>query len=393
MSSDHNSDDDEFHDPIEMLDGSDPMSATQLRASLEKIHDNTAYLRNRQESVALRQAATFRATDAAFTDTTTNAFTATCLFGVENCAGPVLAIKTTECKAVYDSPFTEAYAGGAIPSLTSTAGSAVSAAGRIVVVGATTPYCAFKIPGGSWTGGGNQIGGTARAVVYSPAYNGFLALNAANANIYRSTDATSWASVASGLAGIVSSLAVVGAGGGAGRIVALGNAATPTVRFSADNGASYSAGGAIPYAASAQEAGCIAGCPVVTRGGLNGYVYHVARCNAGTELRLSRSGDGVSWEAGPVITAPALLTFAAEPSLKICQSTGLMMLQAAATITSDAFNVDLLYCSLDYLRWSLPSTQDSKGILFYAPAGGRLLLSPDSAALYASDSTVNGVLS
>jgi hypothetical protein len=393
MASDYTGDPDEFYETIALMTGSDPRTVQSIRPILERLLDNNAFLRLQQESVALRQAATFRTTDAVFADTTTNAFAATCLFAVENCAGPVLAIKTTESKAVYDSPFTEAYAGGAIPSLTSTASAAVSAAGRIVVVGATSPFCAFKIPGGSWTGGGSQIGGTARAVVYSPAYNGFLALNAANANIYRSTDATSWASVASGLAGIVQSLAVVGAGGGIGTIVALGSAATPTVRISTNNGASYSAGGALPYAASAQEAGSVAGCPVVTRGGLNGYVYHAARCNSGTEIRLARSGDGVSWEAGPILTAPTFLTFAGEPTLRICQSTGLMLLHVPATLTSDAFSIDLLYCSLDYSRWSTPSQQDSKGGLFYAAAGGRVLISPDSAALYASDAVVNGVLS
>lgn len=48
MASDHTADSSVFNDTISMLTGADVKSATQLRTILEKIHNNTAYLRAQQ---------------------------------------------------------------------------------------------------------------------------------------------------------------------------------------------------------------------------------------------------------------------------------------------------------------------------------------------------------
>lgn len=391
MPSNYTGDSAEYFETLELPIGSDARTVSSVRVPLERLADNAAYLRAQQNSLALRLATSLRTTDAVFADTTSNFMTATCLFGVENCAGPVVVLKTAQSVAVYDAPNTEAYAGGAIPNLTSTHSAAVNTAGRIVVVGATTPFCAFKIPGGTWTAGGSEIGTTGSRVVYSPAYDGFIALPLTGTDVFRSTTAAAWTSAPSGLATGLTDVAVVGAGDGEGRIVVLGAAASPTVAVSTNDGASFSAGGAIPYAGVAQEAGTLSGCPVVTRAGLNGYVYHAARCNAGTEIRTSRSADGITWEAMQVFTAPTGMTFSSAPRMLVCKSTGLIVLQAPTQITSDAVTFSTVYSSVDFEVWSTPSSQDIPTQGLWAVAGGKFFMCPDNAVLYASDSIASQV--
>ena len=108
-------------------------------------------------------------------------------------------------------------------------------AGRIVIVGSSSPYTAYLVPGGSWTAGGTQPGGSLGQVLYSPNYGGFI--TARTTNIWRSVDATAWASVATGVANGVQSIAAASVGSGL--VVALDTATTPAFRRSSNAGASF----------------------------------------------------------------------------------------------------------------------------------------------------------
>jgi hypothetical protein len=216
MPSNYTGDPGVFSDELELLDDGDPSAAQLWRGPEERLLDNTCYLRSRINGTQSRQAVALRLTDATMTDVAAS-MAASCTFGVENCIGPVVAAKAAQGVAVFDSNTTAAHPGGAVPNLTSVVAAAVNPAGRIVLVGATTPFCAFKVPGGSWTAGGAEIGGTPFGVIYSPAYGGFFSWRALN--FYRSTDATAWTATdvsGTGLTGALSSAAVVGAGTGAG---------------------------------------------------------------------------------------------------------------------------------------------------------------------------------
>jgi hypothetical protein len=381
MASDHTADPSTFYSVVSMLDGSDVMSATQLRTIYERLHDNTAHLKARVDGALSRQAAALSLTDASFTDVTAGLVAAT-PFGEENSPGPVVAIKVGEAVAVFDQNTTATHPGGAITNLTSVVAAAVNPAGRIVIVGATTPYCAFKVPGGAWTGGGAEIGGTPATVLYSPAYGGFIA--GRSTNIYRSTDATAWTAIAALTASFVSSLAVIGAGAGSGVVVALQGSTTPTIRVSTDNGLTWGfTGSGIPERLNADEAGNVAGCPMVSRYGLNEYVYHVSRNDSGARLRTCRSADGTAWEATATIEAPLGHTFTGGPSLRLCQSTGLAAIVVPATRTTDAATLTLVYTSVDWVHWDTPAVFPQVANTGWAVAGGKLLMS-GSAALRAS---------
>lgn len=388
MASDHTADPSVFNDPISMLDGSDGASATQLRAIFEALSDNAAHLRVRADSEHMRSAITLRKKTTVFSDTA-NAMAACLLVGAEGYPGPVIAMKAGQAaQAVYDHDTTEDFPGGNVPSLGQIRDAAVNPAGRIVIVGTSTPYNAFLVSGGSWTNGGAEPGGALSHVIYDPGYGGFLA--GRGTDVWRSTSAVSWASVPTGLAG-VQRLASIGAGAGNGRIIALSTATTPAFALSTNNGASFSAGGTVPNAAQADGAGTLQGCPLVSRLGLNERVYHVASYDSGARLRLASSADGVTWEAGPVIEAPAGRTFSSTPLLKICQSSGLMMIAVETTITAGSHDFFTLFASDNFDRWTgVSSGPGTLAVTAVAVAGGRTLLTT-SADLYASDGTQHEV--
>lgn len=390
MASDHTGDPSTFYDVISMLDGSDVMSATQVRAMLQRLHDNTCHAKRKADVLAAKQSAALHLTDANFSDTAASMAAAT-PFGEEDTAGPVVACKAGQALSVFDLNVTATHPGSSIPNLTSVLAAAVNPAGRIVVVGATTPFCAFKIPGGNWTGGGNQIGGTPTSLVYSPSYGGFLAGRTNSANVFRSTDATSWAGVTALLVGNVQAIGIIGAGPGDGTITVLGTSTSPSVRVSTDDGANYGFSGAgIPNRLTADEAGSLAGCPLVSRENLNRYVYHVSRNDSGARLRTARAPDGLTWESGPTIEPPTGHTFTGAPALKICQSTGLMAITVPGVRTTDAVNVTFVYTSHDFKTWHEPGVYAQVANAAFAVAGGRILMSA-SAALRASSGVSFGV--
>lgn len=370
MSSTYNGNSATFYPSLTLMTGADKPTAQVFRTPLERLLDNAMYLRDREDALFLRQATSLRGKNATFTDTA-DRLAATSMLGVEDCPGPAIAVKAGEAFAVYDQDGTEAQ-GGAVPNLTTVKDAAVNTAGRIVVVGATTPFCAFRILGGSWTAGGAQIGGEANDVVYSPAYNGFLASR--GANVCRSTDATSWASVATGLTDTLR-VAVIGGGAGAGRVIVQSTDATPTFALSTNNGASYAVqAGTVPFAAQAFGPGFISGCPVVTKNNLNRYVYHVGMYDSGARIRLARTADGVTWEAGPTIETPPGATFDTGPFFRICKSTGLMVI-VCISIVPAVQDLALLYVSQDFTRWVGPASHPVSLGAAYAIASGRLLRS------------------
>jgi hypothetical protein len=377
MSSDYTGDPSEFFETLSLMTGGDRRTAQSVRTPLERLLDNACFLRASVDTSAAGAVFDLRDTDAAFTDTAER-LAATCLVAEDGAPGPVVALKTGEALAVYGQE-TQTLPGGAVPNLTSIVAAAVSTAGRVVVVGATTPFCAFRDAGGSWTGGGNQIGGTPGGLVYSPAYDGFLAPR--GVNVYRSTNAASWAATDVGLGTTILHVAVIGAGAGEGVIVALSTATAPTIKRSLDDGATYVTAGVIPNRLTADEAGCLAGCPMVSRLNLNQYAYHCSRNDSGARLRTARSADGATWESGVTIEAPTGYTFDSFPTLRICQSTGLMVIAVPATHTADSTAVTLLYTSRDFQRWVGPDVRDQVDSNAFAVAGGRLLLSPDASLL------------
>lgn len=380
MASDHTADPSAFNDPIEMMTGADRPTAQAIRAPLEKLADNCAFLRQESDALGLRQVLTLRKKTAVLSDTGSTC-AASALYGAEAVQGPAVFIKGQESLLVYDNDDTEDF--GAVPDIGATRDAATDPDGLIVVIGSSTPFNAFRAPGGSWTGGGSEIGGSPNNVIYDPGYGGFMASR--TTNVWRSTDAASWASSATGLAG-VQRVAAIGAGPGAGRIVALSTATAPVFAVSIDHGATFSAsGGTVPHAASADGAGLLVGCPLVSRLGLNEYVYHVARYDSGARLRLARSQDGENWEAGPTIEAEDGYVFSGTPILLICQSTGLMVINAPASHTAESRSDRMLYTSRNFTRWTgVASHAGTAAALAYAVARGRVMFS-NSADLTASD--------
>lgn len=380
MASNHTGSPNAFYSVVSMIDGSDVMSATQLRTIYERIHDNTVHVKARIDSAAARQATVMAQHPGTVFADTGNGLAVVGYDHEENHPGPVVAIKVGEAFAIFDQAVTAV--GGAVPNLTSIVAAAVNAAGRMVVVGATSPFCAFRAPAGSWTGGGAEIGGTPDDVVYSPAANKFFACRSGSTSVFNSSDATAWTGVVAQAGGGILSIGVIGAGVGSGVIIELGTATAPTVRVSNDNGATWGfTGVGIPNRVTADESGSLAGCPAVTRNGLNEYVYHVSRNDSGARLRTARTADGITWESGPTIEAPSGHTFTSRPRLLICKQTGLMVIAAPAQRTAETMNVTAVYTSLDWVKWTLGDLQGTRQITSYGIANGRLYQSNTSALL------------
>jgi hypothetical protein len=391
MSSNYTGDPSEFTDALSLMTDGDRPTAALFRVPLERLLDNAAYLKAVAQSSLSRQVTNLRATDASFTDTAAR-LRAVTLRGEENCAGPVLALKAGDAAlSVYDHADTEDAPGGAIPNLTTITGAAVNEDGLIVVTGATTPFCAVREPGVSWAGGGNQIGGAADALAYSPHYGGFIAVRSTSA--YRSVDGASWTSATAG-ASSMTAIAAIGAGAGNGVLVALSASGAPAVRTSSDDGATWGfSGSGIPNRLSADDTGGgLDSCPLVSRLGLNEYVYHVSRNDSGARLRTARTADGVVWASGVTIEAPGGLEFSARPRLLICKSTGVMVIVAPAENTADGDTFNLIYVSTNWTEWTQPATHKPVSTDTYALAGGKLLHSPD-ATMLAGAGFASGVLS
>jgi hypothetical protein len=377
---------DAFSTNLDLMTDADPPRAQLFRTPNERLLDNDTYLRARLDSAFLKQATALRAKTVTFTDTSAILAAVTVSYE-EDDPGPVLAIKAGQAFAIYDHDSTEAYPGGAIPTLTSPIGAAeVATTRRIGIVGATSPFCAYLDPGGVWTAGGVGIGGTPATLAYSPTY-GFFAGRSGSANVFRSPDiATAWTGAATGLAGVLR-VAVIGGGSGAGRVVALSTAATPIFSRSTDNGASFALqAGTVASAGTADNSGTLAGCPMVARRGMNRFVYHVGRYDAGARLRLARSADGETWQAGPTIEAPPGRIFEGTPLIFACKTTGLLVVVAPAeSLDAAGHDVKLVYASSDFTSWVGANVYPGVlGTTAFAVAGGRVLYTT-GAGLSVSD--------
>lgn len=266
----------------------------------------------------------------------------------------------------------------AIASITSAVREAATNGSRIVAIGSGGNLNSYSDDGGeTWSAGAAGIAGASQYLVYSPHYDGFLCGGSGTGSVSRSPNAsTIWTSAASGFAA-VQGLAVLG--DASGTIVCLGNSGIePRFSRSANDGSSFSAAGTVlPDAATAEEPGSLAGCPLVTRDGLSLAAYHVMRCNAGARLRVTSTTDGHNnWTRTATIEAPAGASFDQAPRLMICQMTGLMLIACRLDTGARA-----LYASLDGSDWVGPSLlrPGPASHADLAVAGGRLFMARDTS--------------
>ncbi len=344
------------------------------------------YVINRQ-SLAMRRAVqvaalALRELDAVFTDTA-EAMGATMVDGIAAPGNGVVCIKSdvTDTKLAYDDPSVDVQ--GSVASITSAVRDAATNGTRIVAIGTGGNVNSYSDnAGGSWSAGGAGISSSVPThIVYSPHYDGFLVGGNAGSVSRSLTAAAVWTSAASGFAAVLG-LAVLG--DTAGTIFALGNSGIePRFSRSTNDGSSFTGSTAPPNAATAEEPGDLAGCPLVTRDSLSLHAYHVMRCNAGARLRTALSPGGTVWVAGVTIEAPAGSSFSAAPRLMICQSSGLMVI----AVPLDT-GVTALYASLDFTDWVGPALVKDIVVTAFAVAGGRLFMTRDDA-LYASDGVGN----
>lgn len=256
-------------------------------------------------------------------------------------------------------------------SLTTATGIArVPSGGRIVVVGATSPFNAFSTDfGNTWTDGA-ALGSAPISVVYSESNSLFVA-QLASGSTQRSADATSWnAAVLTGLStggsAAFSGLGVLSNG----NIITGGRNSTATdlnFAVSTDGGVSFSAMGNV--ANSATIAGLGAGF-VVGNGG--DAVYHIGRIISG-QFQISMCTDSATWTTVATLSTPfSLLT--QDPQLRICEDTGLMVIN-----TTVAAGLGFVWVSTDGANWEGPVPVSPTPSL--AVAGGRLIRSHDAAGV------------
>jgi hypothetical protein len=253
-------------------------------------------------------------------------------------------------------------------SLTSCTGIARNAStGRVVVVGATSPFSAFSTNNGtSWSDGGNQIAAAALSLEWTAASTGFfVASRSSSVNVFRSADGVSWAAVNSGLdaggSATYGGLAVLSSG----RIINVGRLNTLdnlNLSFSDDGGATWTVSGTIPNSATIGAIG-----PGRLAGNGGSKIYHCGRTSA-TTAQISESTDGVSWTVAGTITSPT--AFNADPKIMVCRDTGLMAI-AATTTAGPSY----LWVSGDGVTWHGPINIPTLGNLANIfLAGGRILL-------------------
>jgi hypothetical protein len=298
--------------------------------------------------------------------------------GIGNPTGPVLLVKAGSNDVLHafngDPKLNDA--NGSVASITSAVREAATDGARVVVVGTGGNKNSYTDDyGDTWSAGAVGID-----VCEYLVHNGtnFVGGGAASNSAFSSPDAaTPWASAATGFSA-VSGLAVIG--DASDTVVCLGNSGIqPRFSRSTDDGATFSGSVAPPDAATAEEPGSLAGCPLAPNGSV---VYHVMRCNAGARLRVNTSPDGVNWTQSAVIEAPAGTDFSSTPRILACKSSGLLVIAAPATdLTNSTVQ---LYASLNGTDWVGPATARSISVNTFGVAGGRLFQCRNTE-MYASD--------
>lgn len=252
--------------------------------------------------------------------------------------------------------------GSTTSTLTSCTAIARSGAGRIVILGATSPFSAYSTnEGASWTGGGNQIGSAGNCVLWNPIHSRFMATKISSPNVYYSADVTAWTAVDSGLtaASDYSGLGMWSDGD----VLFLGGGDLTIGRVSTNGAVSWSNLALTwPNAATmvAIDAGHLASAGTDT-------IYHVGRLST-TEMQVSAITNGSATVAVlATITLPTS-TFNARPRIYQCQDTGLLVI---AVTTGDSHG--FVYASLDGVTWEGPAMVGPIATPFdVGVAGGRI---------------------
>lgn len=363
-------------DSLTLMTGGDRKTAQSARVPLERLLDNSAReaLRRLESDVlTLRSIWSYAVT---ITDTAESVAAS----AARNPLGsgpdsPVLIVKTAQCFKVGCADFLTAQ--GVPPSITSLVTDAAHgnvSHNRLLVIGTGGNRNAFSDDAGaSWTAGGD-IGATPKRLIFNDSQ--FMCTQGAD-RVSRSTNGVTWTAN--------TSAGVVIAGGLAsysnGNVVALGSL-TGTVRWTDDNGATFSSVANIPNAGSLDGDGSVAG-------NCGSRVFHVGSIDSGAQLQISSSAsnDGTDWNVVATIDAPAGDAFAAEPRLLMCRTTGVLVIVAPLAGSSVASARCALYASrgdwvvqegsdfrMAWTRERLMQTDPDPGVDAFALAGGKLIM-------------------
>lgn len=345
MASNHTADPATFYNVISMLDGSDVMSATQLRAIFEKLHDNTANLQARHMPASVLRPRTLQQ----FGDTVDDAQDCLAAIGFEGVT-MVLTANTNGVLYVGDSDYYRLH--GAF--VTIHVGAAADAGGlraaysgsRVVVTGMAGAAAESEYSddsGATWNDGG-QFSATAPCdwLLWDEVNSLFVGVG--GSTLLKTTpDGVTWSANIGGTSNTRSEIRVAALAAGP----LIGMTSAGVVRISDDTTTWADAAGAIPLMAqmtSLADKGCLAGARET--------FYHVGRVTAG--LQVSSSPDGDTWTTLATITpADAGLTDfeSAAPRILQCPQTGLLVIATPA----NAGSFTALFASLDGETWVGPA--------------------------------------
>lgn len=251
---------------------------------------------------------------------------------------------------------------------------------RVVVIGASLGGGVNRYTddeGLSWTDG-SALAATPQDIVYNETHSRFMVTFGVGVDVAHDTDgASTWTSVSTGLTSAQSGIAVLSNGD----TVAAGLDGDGFVAFavSDDGGASWAlAGDTVPDFGDYVESGWVCGDEGAA-------VYHAGRALGGTVLRVCSSADGENWSLLAEFDSPgasAGVTFASQPRILRCQTTGLLVL--TCTLSNGP---SVAYASVDDgFSWSEPTIYASGGVAaaVWSVANGRVFAKIGSR-IFASD--------
>lgn len=373
MASNHTADPSSFSSVISMLDGSDVMSATQLRAILEALHDNTANNHSRSVDQHLR------GMTAIVNDDTPPGLGS-------NGLGLAFAPEQRRYLLVGGGSVTDAghevsdlARGVTVTDLTNVAQVRSAAydpvAGRAVIVGVVSPYAAHTTDfGTTWTEAGTPPGSARHSVVWDATNSLFIATQTGDSSAYTSPTGAVWTSRALGAAA-TGGVAVTTGGLGC---VARGSGATITFA-TATNGITWTAtGGTFPDVANFSGAAGLAAL---------GTTLYACGIHSSGEVRVFSSTLGVTWTLLASITPPNGTTPSSVRLLADPYSQALYLVVATTGSGAGTY----VWASLDGgANWS-DSCRLLANILAVQAGGGRLF-SGSGTSRYMSTNPLSEVL-
>ncbi len=253
---------------------------------------------------------------------------------------------------------------GTVASITSVVAAVARNGSRLVACGTGGNLCCFSTNEGATWSAGSVLPATAFDILYNPVHSRFMA--ASSSGVSQDVDgASTWATVATGLAATVGGIARVG-----GTVVVCGQDGGADVDFavSTDGGVSWSvAGGTVPDAND--NSGW------VTSDG-NQFIYF-GEAVGGDELHCCTSADGLTWSQ--VATLIPAVNVPSRPRIRCCPDTGVLY---AWYDQIDSFAV--IWSTDGGVTWSSPLYVADRSSNTFAVANGRLISSV-AGRLYASD--------